>query len=183
MVKTLNLQWRKCRVRKRCAPGAGVIARRVTFERVDDGVQFPHPTDTGVAQVPDQPQLATGLEYPGDFRQRFGAGEPVKRLRANHHIHRSIRQRQISRRATHRQDLRPRVRELLQHLRHRFHGNHLGAGRHKPPGELAGAGAQIEHGFMPIQTQRRGQPLTDLRRIVRPPFDVGVGSAFVAGSG
>ena len=72
------------------APVALVKARRIAFVRRDDCRDRRHPINRIIAHVPDQAQLATGLEHTVNFSERrLGRNKLVKRLRANQGIYAS----------------------------------------------------------------------------------------------
>ena len=81
--------------RKHGSPFLALEPGSIAFERLHDPGQCCDPFHAFVADVPDQPKSTARLENTMDLMNRFRRSEPVKRLRANHRIHRRVSKRYV----------------------------------------------------------------------------------------
>ena len=103
-----------------------------------------------------------------NLRQRSLVVEPVKRLRDDDHVSRTVGQRQTLGRSLERLDPGDDLEELRTHLRHRLDCDHACTGRRQKPRQLPGAGSDIDDGPPRPEPGPLGEPLDRLDRVRRP---------------
>ena len=104
-----------------------------------------HPGDVGVVGVPGQGQVSAGAQDARDLGEGQLVVEPVERLAAHHDVGRARGERDRLRTCDHVRDADP-DRQLAEHVGQRLRGEDLVAtAPDQDLGELAGAGAELEH--------------------------------------
>ena len=104
-----------------------------------------HPGDPLVAEVPGQRQVATGPQHPGDLRKRTVEVPPVEGLRAHHRVDRPRSHRDPLRDGERGGGGRDPADQQPEHRVERVGGQHAVPETDQLLGQLAGAGAELEH--------------------------------------
>ena len=119
----------------------------VRAERVDpvhDRVERVDPRRTPIAHVPDEAELPPRRQHAVEFGERAIAVEPVERLRHGDRVRRAIPQRHVLGGAVEGDRERDSLGQLLAHLGERLDRDHGRARSSEHPGQLAGAGADVD---------------------------------------
>ena len=123
-----------------------------------------------VAAVPDEPEPSSRSEDAVDLGQGFLAPEPVKGLGDGHSVGRSVGERHLFRRPLDYLSRRDHRTEYFSHSLDRLDGDYPCTAREQEPGQLPGAGGQVDNGGIAVYTERLYEPGDGGRRVIGPPF-------------
>ena len=139
-----------------------------------DAHQLGHQRVGLVPLVPHEGEAAAGPQHPVDLRQGLLVGEPVEGLGADDGVHGAVGQRDGLGGPVQGPGPGQGRDQLLSHLGHRFHRDHLRPGRGQQSGELAGARAQIDADPAGPQPELARQPPQQVGGIPWPPAGIGL---------
>src|SRR5580765_5025902 len=118
-----------------------------------------------MAVVPEQREHAAGTKHARYLRDRGVVGEPVERLAGEHAVDLAVRERDLLRGARAHVRFGNALREDRAQLVERLDGDDVRVPVRKRAGELARAGAEVEHSRVVADRQQ----VEDARRPAGPP--------------
>ena len=157
------------------APFPGLVIGPLRIDRVDERIERRDPGGAPVAHVPDEPEPSGRCQDPVEFGERLLAVEPVERLRRDDRVGRGITQGHVLGGAGERDRAGDLRRQALTHLGERLDGDERRSARNKGPGQLAGAGSDIDDDPSGRDPKLADEDVDGERRILRPDALVEIG--------